>query len=350
MKRVRDDDDNDDKDELLETAPARKKQRIVNRTCDILLPKDVEASEELKLEEEPFLSAEQEKVIWDQQQEWEVYARSGDYQSIIKLYAQKPEQFEEDTIGLYTYLAPTLGGKTQAMKNVLFQQYHAFDDIYVWAKNEWEFANIQPDDRKRKTDFGDGRLLNGIMMAMIRRKARGLLSENYRVCLILDDQIDSPGFHDNKILNRLAIYGRHINMCVHITTQRPTKVNPCVRCNTLKALLFFPDIDTGRMFLNDFSGNVRDAKLFRNTLDHYTRHYGIIVFNRLDHSGLWQKQLHYFKSRPIEDNEWEEKLVEGYGEEQLMEFEMQRAKRDEEMEKLVNKKRTWTEAFMNVFH
>jgi len=289
------------------------------------------------LESDELLHEKIDDCVWDAQQNWRQLVRDGDYEAIIRLDELRPDE-EPGTFphrGLYVYYAPTMAGKTRTLMAVVYHMYDAFDDVYVWAKNEWEYAVVQPDDDKRFRSFGRGKRCMALLKALLRKKQAGELADDYEVCFVIDDQIDEDGFHGNKALDWLASYGRHLHITAHITTQRPTRVGPLLRCNTRVAALYQADTETSQMYYNDFSGTVRDRPLYRNTIDWYTRNYGVVFFHRNDKSGLWQRQFRCWNAPEIAREQWENKLVQSYGDEALREYREKHAGKYEETEEIV---------------
>ncbi|MCP4614004.1 MAG: hypothetical protein GY845_35405 [Planctomycetes bacterium] len=274
------------------------------------------------------IPAKKKQRMWEQQKHWQDMVKNGTHQKIVRLKEMKPSKFATTLRGIYGYYSPTMGGKTQLLEDILFEQYDQFDDIYVWAKNQYDFRYIQPDSDKRFVNFGRGRRCSALMQRLLLQKSNDELPDNYEVCFIFDDQIDNKDFHGNEVLDLIASYGRQLHITTHITTQRPTRIGPMLRCNTRIALLYQPDTEIMKMYFNDFSGTMRNAELYRNTIDFYTRDYRVVIFHRNDKSGLWQQQFHHYLARSIPPEEWMEKLIGAYGYDALADYyEREEAKR-----------------------
>ena len=100
-----------------------------------------------------------------------------------------------------------------------------------------------------------------------------------RVLLILDDIIgDRNRIHEDQMINRLAVQGRHYNISVALTTQDPKAIHPVLRNNCDVAVIFQQKNQRAKeSVFNDFLNVFPRKEVAVELMKTYTHDHGCIV-------------------------------------------------------------------------
>ena len=153
-----------------------------------------------------------------------------------KIEEFSPEDFNDITGGIVAIIAETGAGKTVLLKDIISKIHKRYKKIHLMSRTAKLQSAYDFVPRSMITDDYDEEKMISIWDQQIKAKDEGRPIEN--ILVILDDVIASKSFTKSKMLDEIAISGRHLNITVIILSQYFISLKPRIRENIRIAIAF----------------------------------------------------------------------------------------------------------------
>lgn len=138
--------------------------------------------------------------------------------------------------GVVLLIAPSNSGKTVLLIDMLNRIHKDYKIIRFFSRT----MKLQPVydfvPRSFIHDDYDEEALNDLWNIQIKNNEQGKPLD--KVLIVLDDIIASPSYKKSKLLDEIAVSGRHLNFTLILLSQNFTSIKPIVRNNAFMAIAF----------------------------------------------------------------------------------------------------------------
>ena len=196
----------------------------------------------------------------------------------------------------YCFLAPSGGGKTSCLVNLLTDGYKGcFSAIYVWSHS----IHVDPSWLSVKTMI-DKMGTGGYYDEFLDVDLREVLDEHQRIvelqknnknppktihscAIVLDDIVDNPRFRHSNALETLAIRGRHSGITLFCTAQKLKLIPPVMRTNFSDWLIWAMNSRTElQQIIEENSAIISMEELYRLYFRAIREKYSFLWINKRD--------------------------------------------------------------------
>lgn len=137
----------------------------------------------------------------------------------------------------------------------------------------------------------------------LKKKIKGGQKDiDNRAYLVFDDCLaDSGDWKNDKIVRRLFMNGRHIDIFFILTMQYPIGIGPSLRTNIdFVFILRENNYAIRKKIYEHYAGNFKTFEFFCEIMDQCTENYECLVINNKSKSNKLEDQVYWYKAEPHE--------------------------------------------------